>query len=90
MFDTSRGTHYFFASIFLSSLKNQILASALMRGDNTADTATSRAKKSESPVLKAMNKYMSDIAKIQAQRNEYFRQRLAAKQQKEDAKREKN
>jgi hypothetical protein len=44
------GTHYFFASIFLSSLKNQILASAIMRGDNIADTATSRAKKSESPL----------------------------------------
>ena len=33
-----------------------------------------------------MNKYISENAKIQAQRNEYFKQHLAAKQQKEAAK----
>jgi excinuclease UvrABC helicase subunit UvrB len=38
-----------------------------MRGDNTADTATSRAKKSESPVLKAI-KRLIDI--LQADNNQ--------------------
>jgi len=35
------------------------------------------------------NKYMSDHINIQAERNEYLKQHLAAKQQKLDAKREK-
>jgi hypothetical protein len=33
-----------------------------------------------------MNKNMSEYTKIQAERNEYFKQHLAAKQQKEAAK----
>jgi hypothetical protein len=65
-----------------------------MRGDNTADTATSRAKKSKSPMVELVNKYMSDYIKIQAERLEYFKQyfaaeKEAAKYEKEAAKSEK-
>ena len=54
---------------------------------STSTTGSSSHKKS--PTLRAMNKYMSDNAKIQAERNEYLKQHLSAKQQKEEANREK-
>jgi len=57
------------------------------RASSTSTTGSSPRKKS--PSVRAMNKYMSDNTKIEAERNEYFKQHLAAKQQKEAAKYEK-
>ena len=57
------------------------------RASSTSTTGSSLRKKSLAN--RAMNKYMTDNAKIQAERNEYLKQHLSAKQQKEEANREK-
>ena len=56
------------------------------RASRTSTTSSSPRKQPKSPIVRTMNKYISENAKIQAQRNEYFKQHLAAKQQKEAAK----
>ena len=57
------------------------------RASSTSTTGSSPRKKSLA--IRAINKYMTDNAKIQAERNEYLKQQLTAKQQKEEANREK-
>ena len=57
------------------------------RASSTSTTGSSSHKKS--PTLRAMNKYMSDNAKIQAERNDMFKQHLSVKQQRENANSEK-
>ena len=42
------------------------------RASSTSTTGSSPRKQQKSSAVRAMNKYMSDNAKIQAQRNEYF------------------
>ena len=57
------------------------------RASSTSTTGSSSHKKS--PTLRAMNKYMSDNAKIQAERNDMFKQHLSVKQQRENVNSEK-
>ena len=57
------------------------------RACNTSTTGSSPCKKSLA--VWAMNKYMSDNAKIQAERNDMFKQHLSVKQQRENANSEK-
>jgi hypothetical protein len=57
------------------------------RASSTSTIGSSPRKKS--PSLRAMNKYMTDNVKIQARRNDMFKQHLSVKQQRETANREK-
>ena len=68
-------------------VQTPVSISSHKRASSTSTTGSSSHKKS--PTLRAMNKYMSDNAKIQAERNDMFKQHLSVKQQRENANSEK-
>jgi len=71
----------------LEQVHTPVNISSHKRASSTNTTGCSSHKKS--PTLRAMNKYMSDNAKIQAERNDMFKQHLSVKQQRENANSEK-
>ena len=56
-------------------VQTPVSSSSHKRASSTSTTGSSSHKKS--PTLRAMNKYMSDNAKIQAERNDMFKQHLS-------------
>ena len=51
------------------------------RASNTSTTGSSPSKKSKSPAVRSMDKFMSENARIQAERNMMFKKHLENKQQ---------
>ena len=51
------------------------------RASNTSTTSSSPSKKSKSPVVRSMDKFMSENTRIQAKRNMMFKKHLENKHQ---------
>ena len=51
------------------------------RASNTSTTGSSPSKKSKSPAVRSMDKFMIENARIQAERNVIFQKHLENKQQ---------